>query len=287
MGVDKVRLMVPFDPEFEGLKNYHLTELKSAGDRMLPPMRGVATRRNIEGRIIIHKDQPKEPRSWSIIWGRNQFCGGGKTEWVEDYVIRTQMCFPRSTIPAEGVELCLIAGQDGMRIGTDEIALDNEERLLVAINIMLEVFGMCWIIDSAHASATLAPVRRLNWRLLPAGNSRWEGLKEHVKEVVKKGTAREASLRNLEGFYRAGANEVVVGQGGFEHYVGFVYHEAKLVILESVMPNNATYVFGDDWETLTKLSKGELIEGGLHQARVIHDKYWAANIKRWLNKDVA
>lgn len=286
-GAAQVQLVVPFDPEFEGLKKYHLTELKSPGDRMLPPVRGAATRRNIEGRVIVHRNLPKEPRSWSILWGREQFCGRGETEWVEDFVTRTQMCYPRTIVPAEGVELSLFDGKDGLRIGTDAIDVSSEERLVVAINVMLEVFGACWVIDPANASVSLAPVRRINWRLLPPGKSPWPVVRQHLQEVVKNPKARVYAMRNLERFYQGGAKQVIVGQGGFEHYIGFLYPDRKIVILESVKANNATYVFGENWEALTKLSKAELIDGELHQDRIIHDKSWAANMKRWLGKDAA
>lgn len=287
MGVDKVRLIVPFDPEFEGLKKYHLNELTQAGDRILPSVRGVATKRNIEGRVIIHKDLEKEPRSWSVLWLRNQFCGRGETRQVEDYVTRTQMCFPRTIIPAEGIELILSKENDELRIGTDSIDVSDEERLLVSINVMLEIFGSCWVIDPSKAARPLVEIRRVNWRMLPPGQQNWEDLEKHVRGVMKRRKTGDSVLRNLERFQKAGCDQVVVGQGGFEDYVGFIYTKKKMVVLESVKPNNATYIFGQDWEALTKLSKGELIDGNLHQDRLIHNKHWVSDIDKLLGEYVA
>lgn len=53
-------------------------------------------------------------------------------------------------------------------------------------------------------------------------------------------------------------------------------------VLESIYLNNATYVFRDDWESLSKLSKSQIINGDVEYERVIHDSHWAENIGRIL-----
>ena len=49
-------------------------------------------------------------------------------------------------------------------------------------------------------------------------------------------------------------------------------------MLESVYTNNATYVFGADWELLSKLTKAEILNAELHDARLIHNDNWKQNI---------
>lgn len=288
-GVAEVRLVIPFNSEHEGLKKYQLNVLKAAGDRMLPPSRGPATRRNIEGRVITHRDRPKERRYWQVLWGREQFCGRGETEWVEDYVTRSRMCFPRTLIPAEGVEISLIEGEEGILLaGIDPVLVTNEERLIVAINVMLEIFGACWIIESSKTRQSISPIRRVNWRLLPTGKCPWSRIRDELNQITGKGKPDDKVMRNLEKFHKSGAEQVIIGQGGFEGYVGFLYPKRSIVILESVHPNNATYIFsGNDWERLTRLTKAELIEGGLHLDRLIHDDSWASRVRYWLPNEAA
>lgn len=52
--------------------------------------------------------------------------------------------------------------------------------------------------------------------------------------------------------------------------------------LVSVYTNNATYVFGRDWEMLSKLSKAEILDGKLQEARLIHNDNWKHHINELL-----
>ena len=48
-------------------------------------------------------------------------------------------------------------------------------------------------------------------------------------------------------------------------------------ILESVFPNNATYVLQDNWEKISQLSKAEILSQNLHKARIVHSESWKKN----------
>ena len=50
----------------------------------------------------------------------------------------------------------------------------------------------------------------------------------------------------------------------------------------SVYTNNATYLFGRDWEMLSKLSKAEILDGKLQEARLIHNDNWKHHINELL-----
>ena len=58
---------------------------------------------------------------------------------------------------------------------------------------------------------------------------------------------------------------------------GFM-HRNKYV-LESVYPNNATYVFGKNWEELSKLTKAEILKENLQDVRIIHNNNWQQEIR--------
>ena len=67
---------------------------------------------------------------------------------------------------------------------------------------------------------------------------------------------------------------VAVGQGGFDGYVIFAFPDRHLFVLECVHFGNATYVFGDDWETLSQMSKADILDNDLQQDRLIHREGW-------------
>ena len=72
------------------------------------------------------------------------------------------------------------------------------------------------------------------------------------------------------------------GMSGFRGYVIFGFKKRNIYVLESVYTNNATYVFGQDWKMLSKLSKAEILNGKLQEARLIHNDNWKHDINELL-----
>jgi hypothetical protein len=73
-----------------------------------------------------------------------------------------------------------------------------------------------------------------------------------------------------------------VGRAGIDGYLIFGYPDKGRYVLESLDYGNATYVFGEDWQRLSQLTKREIIADDLHLARVIHREGWAAEISEIL-----
>jgi hypothetical protein len=48
------------------------------------------------------------------------------------------------------------------------------------------------------------------------------------------------------------------------------------------MYGQATYVFDRDWKEVSKLTKKQIIDGGLAKARLIHNKSWKNEIDKLL-----
>jgi hypothetical protein len=72
---------------------------------------------------------------------------------------------------------------------------------------------------------------------------------------------------------------IAVGMGGFSDYVVFGFTDRRRYVLESPLLGNATYVFRDDWERFAALSKAEIIQGDLQEARLIHNKRWPGMLR--------
>ena len=73
-----------------------------------------------------------------------------------------------------------------------------------------------------------------------------------------------------------------VGNGGSRAYVAYVFRAKDVVILESILTGNATYVFGNDWREVLSLTKAEVIHEDLHKDRIIHVKGWEDKIHQLL-----
>lgn len=292
-GASKTRLIVQLD---QGVKDRHqkygMVNLADIGDKMLPIGIGPATRRNLQGKVLIHRSQPKEPYSVQVLWGRNQFCGRDETEWVEDYVTRSGFRYPRTQLPPENIELCLIENSKGERmIGTDVIDVSSESRWITAANVMLEIFGFTWAVNPADVDIPLMVTKRVNWRMLPKGKCPWNQLRSQLNIVVqtlRNDIHRNVALRKLEVIHRFNPDQVIVGLGGFNRYVAFCFPDRGFTLLESIEPNNATYLLASsNWQELSKLSKGEILSEDRHMARIIHGSKWDVLLADWFREHEA
>ena len=62
------------------------------------------------------------------------------------------------------------------------------------------------------------------------------------------------------------------------------FKEKNIYTLESLYYGNATYIFDERWEELSKKTKAEILNEKLQTDRVIHRKSWDDKIKGWLKK---
>ena len=76
-----------------------------------------------------------------------------------------------------------------------------------------------------------------------------------------------------------------VGEDEFEGYFVFLFDKTDRIIAENPIEGNAAQIFSEDWTYLSKLSKGELLEGYRHSVkRVFHREAgnWKWRIRRAL-----
>lgn len=69
---------------------------------------------------------------------------------------------------------------------------------------------------------------------------------------------------------------------GFSRYVVFGFPQKNLYVVESMVYGNATYMFARDWESLSRMTKAEILEGGLHEQRLVHRLGWEDEVRRLL-----
>ena len=69
-----------------------------------------------------------------------------------------------------------------------------------------------------------------------------------------------------------------MGRGGFSGYVVFGFPEKNIYVLESAYTGNATYIFDERWEQLSKMTKAEILNEQLQTDRIIHRVGWNRRI---------
>ena len=258
------------------------------GDTLLPSSAfGPISRFNADGKYHIHKDQPMETAYQMVEWTWTEWRGRYDTVERSEFVDRPYQRYPRSFIPPPSIEFSLLEDiTDNLLIVTPEIQFvpDNYETIIHTVNLFLEIFRECEVFSGELKSIRRPEIRRLNWEILPPGRYPWDRLQEHVREVINDAPEGSRVLieDRLETINSYEPEFHAVGKAGFRGYVVFGFPEKKLYVFESAYTGNATYVFGENWETLSKLTKAQILDENLQLARLIHRKGWHASIRELL-----
>jgi hypothetical protein len=257
------------------------------GESVLPAdVFGPVSRFNAHGKYRVHRDRPMETVTRQIEWHWTEYHGPDAVE-QSDIVDVPYQRYPRTFIPPPSVEVCIREDTSGAKIvvGPEmQYSEPNREQLVHVVNLFLEIFGHCEVLSSDLERIIGAPRRLLNWKLLPPGRRPWEKLQEEVDPIVRsapKGNQPVIRYR-LEMVNRHGPEFYAIGQAGFRGYIVFGFPQRSLYVLESIFHDCATYVFGEDWEELSKMTKAEIIAGGLERARLIHRKGWPSRLAQIL-----
>lgn len=253
------------------------------GDTILPTPVGTISKYNANGRYVVRNDLPKEYRYVTTVeWTWKQWYGPYSTvEQTEDKAVY-KWCYQREFHEPPSSEL-MIAEHDGrLLIISEELRKTPGEadRIRHVLNLFLELFGEYEIRHAGLQSIVPPNIRKVNWRLLPPGEYPWSCVRQHVAQVLEDATPRHANpiYRRLARIASFNPDEVYVGQGGFRSYVAYIFRSKALAVLESVMLDNATYVFGQNWHEVSQMTKAEIIRGDLHLDRIIHANNWAFRI---------
>lgn len=130
--------------------------------------------------------------------------------------------------------------------------------------------------------------KKLLWRFLPPSDPTGEAVLAFVRSYQRRNPQSLVELgrftfaRSLKPSYAA------VGIDAFDGYIAFVFERGPRALLEHVEWGNAAYVFGHNWEALSKLSKAELLES--HSCEHIRIKHvgsvsdWGPRIRKALKR---
>ena len=176
------------------------------------------------------------------------------------------------------------------RIVLDEGKLRSElltkadaELLKHTINMFLEVFGYCEIVDEDEMPVgQKTKVKEVSWRILPPGKYPWERAEKALDDYFEKAPVKnkEVLRNNHKTFAEYEPDFLAIGENSFNGYVVYGYSRRNLYVFESNQAGNATYVFKGEWEKASQLTKHDIIKGNLCHKRFVHSKSWKENIER-------
>ena len=264
------------------------SELPDSGETVLPSGIGPVSRFNADGKWKVHRDQPKEDRYIRTVkWSWKQWTGGGGVEEHEDFRDIYRKCYPRSPIPAPGLELTYVERNGSAFVMAPPFK--NSEAghadILHSINLFLELFGECELVKVDLTKYADVSIQRLSWKLLPPGEHPWQRIHSHLKEILKRSSENTQSviLDRQDTILLFKPDEQFIGTGGFSDYIAYVFKNRGVVVLESIRKGNAIYVFGQNWLQFSQLTKSDIINAELHVARLIHTKGWKTKLARLMD----
>jgi len=262
---------------------------RSMGDSVLPVSDfGPVSRYNTDGRVVVHKDKPMETAYRQAEWRWLEWRGRYDTEEQSRIVDVPYKRYPRTFIPPPSVELTIgktAASRLAILSPRIELNASNKDSVIHIINLFLEIFGCCEVFSDSLEEMVSSPLRRLNWRILPPGKYPWPKLKSQIDRLLQymtKGNRKVIEYR-LEVINSYGPAFYAIGQAGFRGYIVLGFPDRSLFFLESMYFGNATYVFAENWETLSKMTKAEILGQDLHVDRIIHRQGWQQRVHQLLS----
>lgn len=261
---------------------------RSVGDSVLPASDfGPVSRYNTDGRVVVHKDRPMETAYRQAEWRWQEWRGRHDTEEQSRIVDVPYKRYPRTFVPPPSVELTIgktAAGRLAILSPRIELNSSSKNSVIHIVNLFLEIFGCCEVFSDSLEEMVSSPLRRLNWRILPPGEYPWPKLKSEIDRLLQYATAgnRKVIEYRLGVINSYGPVFYAIGQAGFRGYIVFGFPDRTLFFLESLCFGNATYVFAENWETLSKMTKAEILSQDLHVDRIIHRQGWQQRVHRLL-----
>lgn len=250
-----------------------------SGEQILPRPLGAVSQFNANGSFIKRKDLPMETKY-------RELC---IKDWHGDYhyVDVPYKRYQREDIPAPSIELKIVDASGSLYVISPLLHKDESSFLEIkhVINLFLELFGSCELLtENLVPAISSIPTTRVNWRILPEGDYPWDRLAQIAGELssnrIGKAKVQEHNISTILQYRPSG---LVYGVGGFRGYLVFKFPSKNLFIMENVIYGNATYVFENDWEQFSQLTKAEIIQNNLVKRRIEHRLGWEDEIRRLLS----
>lgn len=229
------------------LKRIGFSNSLETGESILPKPVGKASRYNAYGMRLVHRNQPMETAYRTVEWHWTEWHGRYQVAQSDFRDVPYQR-YPRTNVLPPSLQLTLNTNTNGQRVILSPLISGwktNQKELIHAINLMLDIFGECTFFDEQLQQVITAPIKRLNWKILPKGEHPFPELEKHLKNALDtvKGGNRSFVDHRLERLNSYKPDFTAIGRGGFTGYVIFGYPKQKIYVLESILYGNVNLPF--------------------------------------------
>lgn len=265
------------------IKRIDISEIKPEMSIFPTPLLGIMSKRNSIGEYISEKDKPKEiaykAQEWTTKdWGGNEHTGTSYVPYKR---------YPRKFIEPKEFKLIITETENKEKIlKINKVFQNNEydhQDILFAANLILEIMGVVetFKLDGNNKIIETDNIETINWEILPAGEKIWESFNGKQKNLLSK-SEKTLIKERFDFINKFKPDSRKKGVGGYTGYLIFEFKNKNIFIFDSIIYGDATYIFEDNWEYVSKLTKKEIITQGLAKDRIIHNKLWENKIRNYL-----
>lgn len=277
---------VPLSTYIEKADVIGFTDEYNVGETVLPPSSsGRFSKFNIEGKYIKNKSRGKEFHRYPVKWTRQQYNGRNQMEEVTDVVYRKIERWCRDFIEAPEIHLSIISDSNNTKYIVTELQQyieSNHENMLHSVNLMLEIFGECEIMDINFDLIIPQSYIYLNFEILPAGEHPFSQQNlEYLQRNPKLSSTQKCYIEERGKFLNQFQSSTIYrGKNGLSGYYILEFHDRNLLIVENLYYGNATYIFENSYNELDfeHLTKKEVLNNNMQKDRIIHDENWQNKI---------
>lgn len=253
----------------------------------IPPVEaGKYSRTNVEGKTVIRRDLPMIQKTHSFEapnWGGH---GTHTVQWTRDMYERDFIPPKELTLSTELLPSNASADAFAVKFSIDQVlacsAADFKADLLYNLNLLQENVGAANVFASAATLAEYLQTIRVEWEILPVGTvdqvlaSMLQGKRPITAEQ------RHTMEERLTFLARLQPRNYVAGTSEFLRYFGVQFGD-DFVVFENLQYGNAAYVMYEDWQTLSKRSRLDLLKGPRGSfEHVPHTGAWQRRIEELL-----
>jgi hypothetical protein len=156
--------------------------------------------------------------------------------------------------------------------------------LFFNVNLLQECVGAAGVFSSTATREDYLKSLYVDWEILPPGeregtiNRILSGVKAPTPELRKRIADRYDALVKLK------PEAFITGASGLRRYFGAKFAD-DLVVFENLEYGNAIYAMFEEWETLSKKTRPQLLSGDRKGfERIVHKKGWEQKLKELVER---
>lgn len=252
----------PMEPN--DLERFGFSPRLYLGEFLLPSASlGPVTRLNVEGKVELLKNEPKEKIVVQKLWHWREW-GGGERQKIVDVQIER---FKRHTEPPEEISVEIASDNNGRLVLVSGPFVNgevDEKTVLHGVNLYLELFSRCHIRTRNKVAAVAKTKIVRNWHIYKGEPFiGWEEIEPLLLERISSlGESRGAVFKDrIKTIIESMPSGFAVGVQGFEGWHAFGFREKELVVVLQDPPTSDILFFRKPWHELPLVSMRNLILG--------------------------